>query len=72
MVALDRRMKVSVLLRRGRNTGSVQAYCPDLPGCSAHGPTEGDALELLRHRITDYFAHGRPVPPGERRTVLEL
>jgi predicted RNase H-like HicB family nuclease len=66
-------MKISVLLRRGRHTGSVQAYCPDLPGCSAHGASEEDALELLRRRIADYFAAGwRPVPPGERRAVLDL
>lgn len=66
-------MKIPVLLRRSQHTGSVQAYCPDLPGCSAHGHTEADALELLRRRVADYFAtNRRPVPPGERRTVLEL
>jgi predicted RNase H-like HicB family nuclease len=66
-------MKIPVLLRRARQTGAFQAYCPDLPGCSAHAATEADALDLLRRRIADYFdGQQRPVPPGERRTVLEL
>ncbi|MGJ0485667.1 MAG: type II toxin-antitoxin system HicB family antitoxin [Methylomicrobium sp.] len=27
---------------------SFSAYCPDIPGCMAHGPTEEKALEALQ------------------------
>lgn len=66
-------MKISVLLRRGRVAGQVQAYCPDLPGCSATAASEAEALALLERRVADYFCGDRrPTPPGTRRAFLQL
>ena len=64
-------MKLTVHIRCEH--GAVQAYCPDLPGCSASAPTEGQALVRLRERIEKYFAADhRSVLPGTRVTKLEV
>lgn len=66
-------MKVPVVLEPSARTGRIQAYCPDLPGCSASGDTELDALELLRRRITEYFARSSHRPaPGARTTTVDV
>lgn len=63
-------MKIAVHLRSQK--GAVQAYCPDLPGCSASAPTEQQALRLLRSRVDEYFATvARPVP-GARVIHIEV
>jgi hypothetical protein len=64
-------MKLNVLVRA--HAGTVQAFCPDLPGCSASAPTEAEALRLLRARVAEYFAvRVRPLPPGTRIVQLEV
>ena len=64
-------MKLNVHVRR--QSGSVQAFCPDLPGCSATAPTEAEALKLLRARVDEYFAaRVRAPPPGTRVIELEV
>lgn len=67
-------MRVKVHIRRTGESGSVQAYCPDLPGCSGTAPTEDAALRIVRKRILEYFASDRtePLPPKTRRVELEV
>lgn len=51
----------------------VQAFCPDLPGCSAAAATVDGALDLLRRRVREYFsASARRVPKGTRIVTLEV
>lgn len=53
--------------------GTVQAFCPDLPGCSASAATVEDALEMVRRRVGDYFAAStRRAPAGTRIVTLEV
>jgi predicted RNase H-like HicB family nuclease len=64
-------MKVNVHVRR--QSGAVQVFCPDLPGCSASAPTEDEALKKLRARVDEYFAvRARTLPPGTRIVELEV
>jgi predicted RNase H-like HicB family nuclease len=64
-------MKLSVHVRS--QFGTVQAFCPDLPGCSATAQTEKAAIDLLRARIDEYFAtRTRPLQPGTRVIQLEV
>jgi predicted RNase H-like HicB family nuclease len=67
----SRGMQVPVHIKNGRDT--VQAYCPDLPGCSASAPTVEEALELLRSRVQEYFTAGsRRTPAGTRIITIEV
>ena len=61
-------MKLSVHVRT--KPGLVQAFCPDLPGCSTTAATEAEALTLLRTEIAAYFRTRATPLPGTR--VLEL
>jgi hypothetical protein len=64
-------MKLNVHILSRQDT--VQAYCPDLPGCSASGETEKEALSLLRARVDEYFAaRVRVLLPGTRVIQLEV
>ena len=64
-------MKLPIHIRS--KTGSVQAYCPNLPGCSAAARTEEEALRLLRERINAHFAAATRGPiPGTRIVQLEV
>ena len=64
-------MKVTVLVRSRH--GQVQAFCPDLPGCSASARTEQEALKLPRERVGEYFTAGARTPvPGTRVVQLEM
>ena len=63
-------MKLQVHIRERRN--SVQAFCPDLPGCSAAASTQAEALSLLRTRVDEYFAARPPVVPGTRVIQVEV
>lgn len=67
-------MKLRVMIRPGREAGWVQAYCPDLPGCSASASNEDEALRLLQKRIGEYFSADREeaLPPKTRRVVIEV
>ena len=67
-------MKIPVHIQTGRHQGSVRAFCPDLPGCSASASTDVDALTLLRERIAEYFDRGssEALPPGTRRALIEI
>lgn len=66
-------MEISVHIRKGHGD-VVQAFCPDLPGCSAVARDDRQALELLRQRVRDYFAHQdrEPLAAGTRRVTIEL
>ena len=66
-------MEIPVHIRRGRGQ-VVQAYCPDLPGCSATAADDRQALELLRQRVRDFFEHPEtePLAAGTRRVTLEV
>ncbi|MGJ0485686.1 MAG: type II toxin-antitoxin system HicB family antitoxin [Methylomicrobium sp.] len=47
-------MKLAAIVQpsnRGLST-TYSAYCPDIPGCIAHGPTADKALEALKADIT--------------------
>ncbi len=64
-------MKIVVHLRS--QNGAVQAYCPDLPGCSASARTEQAALKRLRARVDEYFASApQAALPGTRVIHLEV
>ena len=64
-------MKFPVHIRS--KSGGVQAYCPELPGCSAAARTEEEALRLLRTRIHAHFAAStRGALPGARVIQLEV
>jgi len=64
-------MTLSVYVRSAH--GNVQAFCPNVPGCSASAPTEKEALRILRLRLDDLFApRARVLPPGTRVVELEV
>jgi predicted RNase H-like HicB family nuclease len=64
-------MKLNVHIRS--KPGAIQAFCPDLPGCSASAPTEKEAVALLRARVDEYFAaRVRVLLPGTRVIQLEV
>ena len=64
-------MKVPVHVRS--REGAIQAFCPELPGCSATARTEAEALRLLRDRIASHFADGaRSALPGTRIVHVEV
>jgi predicted RNase H-like HicB family nuclease len=66
-------MKLPVHIRQSSTHGAVQAFCPDLPGCSASAPSVEQALELLKRRVDDYFAaSARRAPAGTRIVTLEV
>jgi predicted RNase H-like HicB family nuclease len=66
-------MRVPVHVQQRESQGSVQVFCPDLPGCSAAAPTMEEALELLRRRIGEYFtASTRRAPAGTRIVTIEV
>lgn len=65
------RMKLNVHLRS--RSGTIQAFCPELPGCSASAQTEKEAISILRERVDEYFAvRTRTLPPGTRVIQLEV
>ena len=64
-------MKLNVHIRSRQ--GAIQAFCPDLPGCSASAQTEKEAIQLLRARVDEYFAaRVRVMLPGTRVIQLEV
>src|SRR5678816_4502010 len=64
-------VRLTVFIRQGR--AGVQAYCPDVPGCSAVGPTEQAALTVLRRRVLEQLGSTAvPTPPKTRRASLEI
>ncbi len=64
-------MKLQVHIRKGIE--GVQAFCPELPGCSASVPGEAEALHRLRERIARCFApSGSPPLPGTRVVQIEV
>jgi hypothetical protein len=66
-------MKLNVHIRSRQGANTVQAFCPDLPGCSASAPTEKEAVALLRARVDEYFAaRVRVLLPGTRVIQLEV
>jgi predicted RNase H-like HicB family nuclease len=65
-------MKVTVILRPGRRGDTVQAFCPDLPGVSAFGRTDEEALAELRRRAATLTENPGSPPPGTRVVTLDL
>ncbi len=66
-------MKINVHIRAGSVFDTVQAFCPDLPGCSASAQTEEEALRRLRARVDEYFSpRSKALPPGTRIIQLEV
>jgi predicted RNase H-like HicB family nuclease len=65
-------MRVTVYVRRRPDAGLVQAYCPDVPGCSSCGKTEDEALAILRRRLTAQLGGEKLPPPGVRVVALEI
>jgi predicted RNase H-like HicB family nuclease len=54
---------------------NYSAYCPDLPGCVAHGPTEEKALAALQAVLAEQIGHLEELglePPTRRCTVKIL
>jgi hypothetical protein len=66
------KLKVHIRAKQQGKDGIVQAYCPDLPGCSASARNEPEALALLRTRVEQYFATPTPVVPGTRVITFEV
>jgi predicted RNase H-like HicB family nuclease len=48
-------MKWRVVLERDEETGDWAVWCPELPGCTSAGETDGEALEGIREAIALYF-----------------
>lgn len=67
-------MMLTIYIRPGRTDNAVQAYCPDLLGCSAVGETEKEAVTLVMARVEAYFSdrQKKPVPAGTRRVDIEI
>ena len=66
-------VQIPVYIRHSPETGTVQAYCPDLPGCSSCGRDEAEAITVLRNRLADQLAESaREAPPSVRVTVIDL
>ena len=65
-------MRVTVYVRRRPDAGLIQAYCPDVPGCSSCGKTEDEALATLRLRLAATLGGERAAPPGVRVVALEI
>ena len=66
-------MRIPVYIKKSKTDRYVQAYCPDLVGCSAVGSTQEKALDLLQQRIKEYFETcDAPLPPFTRRMELEI
>ena len=64
-------MKLNIHIRS--RSGTIQAFCPELPGCSASAQTEKEAIQILRARVDEYFAvPTRALPPGTRVVQLEV
>jgi predicted RNase H-like HicB family nuclease len=63
-------MKLQVHIRKGIE--GVQAFCPELPGCSATGSHEAEALRRLRERISRCLAPSTNPLPGTRVVQIEV
>ncbi len=50
--------------------GACRAWCPSLPGCSAWGQTETEALWLIDVAMQGYLANLLVFPPWNLRRVL--
>ncbi|MBN2208274.1 MAG: type II toxin-antitoxin system HicB family antitoxin [Candidatus Coatesbacteria bacterium] len=48
-------MKWRVILERDDQTGDWAVWCPELPGCTSAGQSEGEALENIREAIELYL-----------------
>lgn len=70
--ANERIVKITVCIRAGRAEGTVQAYCPELPGCSSAARTEEEALSILRKRLQSCLGRPAPAAPATRQLTLEL
>ena len=67
-------MTLTIHVRPGRTPGWFQVFAPELPGCSASGPSVSEAVQRLRLRIDDHLADARrrAPAPGTRRLQLEV
>ncbi len=44
-----------VIVEHDSETGDWAAWCPELPGCTSAGETEGEALKNIREAIALYL-----------------
>ena len=66
-------MRITVYVRSIPGTGTVQAYCPDLPGGAGCGRSEEEALAILRRRLAAQLDRSvKSAPPGVRVTAIDL
>lgn len=67
-------MKLAIYIRPGRTDERVQAFCPDLLGCSAVGSTVEEALARVKERVEAFFGEmrQRPLPADTRRVDIEI
>lgn len=68
-------LKYEVIIYWSNEDGAYVADVPELPGCSAHGPTQQEALsnaqDAIRLWIDTAREFGDPVPePKGRRLIL--
>lgn len=64
-------MKFRVVLEYDPEIESYAVYCPELPGCTSAGDTEGEALENIREAIALYLDPTSLEFKGEAK-VLEV
>ena len=63
-------MEIVVRTRRD-GLGRHWAWCPELPGCRATGPSASEAVAKLEPRIRGYLASlDRPVPGALKKVVV--
>ncbi len=66
--------KYEVVIYRSKEDGVFVAEAPELPGCLAHGSTQGAALEQINQAMDLWLETARefgdpiPEPKGERLT----
>jgi predicted RNase H-like HicB family nuclease len=48
-------MNWDVMLEPDPDTGDWAIWCPELPGCTSAGETEGEALENIKEAIQFYL-----------------
>jgi len=64
-------MKWRVVLERDEETGDWAVWCPELPGCTSAGETEGEALEGIREAIALYLEQ-EPIALKPGATTCEV
>ncbi len=48
-----------------------RAWCPGLPGCRAHAPSEEQAIQNLQQAVRGYLASLDAIVPADVKPLLE-